>query len=498
MTSIELPHNFLWGAATSATRSRAPCTRTAAASPSGTRSAARPGTIADGDTGDVACDHYHRLREDVDLMATLGLGAYRFSVAWPRVLPDGRGAVNAAGLDFYDRLVDGLLARGITPVRDPVPLGPAAGAAGPRRLGSTATSVDAFAEYAAAVAGRLGDRVTHWITHNEPWCVASSATRRARTPPARRDLARRARRRPPPAALARRGRAGDPRRSRPAPRSASRSTSASAEPAPTRPADLDAVRGARRLRQPLVPRPALRRRLPGQDMRRALRARLDARRVARRRPRVIATPTDFLGINYYNPSIVRPDRRARQPAAVRSAHRRRADRGRLRAHGDGLAHRARRPSASCSPACTATTSVPAIYITENGAAFDDEVVDGRVDDPRRVAYLRRHLAACGCAIDDGVPRPRLLRLVADGQLRVGLRLRQALRPRPRRLRHAASARPKAQRALVPRRHRGQRLHPLKVTPAPRTAERHQPLQRRRTLRHRYLVCERVAVADLGA
>src|SRR5699024_5425574 len=75
-----------------------------------------PGRVRNGDTGDVACDHYHRMDEDLDLMASLGLDAYRFSIAWPRIIPDGTGEVNAAGLDFYDRLVDGLLARGITPV----------------------------------------------------------------------------------------------------------------------------------------------------------------------------------------------------------------------------------------------------------------------------------------------------------------------------------------------------------------------------------------------
>ncbi|MGN6443926.1 GH1 family beta-glucosidase [Amnibacterium sp.] len=130
-----------------------------------------PGRTYGGDTGDVADDHYHRLDEDLDLMASLGLHAYRFSVAWPRVVPEGRGAVNRAGLDFYGRLVDGLLERGITPVATlyhwdlPQVLEDRGG----WRVRETA---EAFAEYAGAVAEALGDRVDTWTTLNEPWCAA--------------------------------------------------------------------------------------------------------------------------------------------------------------------------------------------------------------------------------------------------------------------------------------------------------------------------------------
>ena len=98
-----------------------------------------PGVIENGDTGDVACDHYHRWREDVDLMAALGLESYRFSISWPRVQPDGAGPLNPAGVRFYRRLVEGLLERGIEPVGDALPLGPPAGAAGRRADGPTAT-----------------------------------------------------------------------------------------------------------------------------------------------------------------------------------------------------------------------------------------------------------------------------------------------------------------------------------------------------------------------
>lgn len=133
--------------------------------------AARPGAIADGSDGSVACDSYHRLDDDLELLAGLGVDVYRFSLAWPRVQPGGRGPVDPAGLDYYSRLVDGLLSRGITPMPTlyhwdlPQPLQDAGG--WPAR--DTALR---FADYAAAAHAVLGDRVSRWATMNEPWCSA--------------------------------------------------------------------------------------------------------------------------------------------------------------------------------------------------------------------------------------------------------------------------------------------------------------------------------------
>jgi beta-glucosidase len=127
------------------------------------------GKTKNGETGDVACDHYQRLDEDLDLLAWLGVDAYRFSIAWPRVIPTGDGSVNSKGLDFYERLVDGLLARGIKPCPTLYHWDlPAALEGG----WLTRRSVDAFARYASVVAQRLGDKVHCWFTHNEPWCQA--------------------------------------------------------------------------------------------------------------------------------------------------------------------------------------------------------------------------------------------------------------------------------------------------------------------------------------
>ena len=127
----------------------------------------RAGAIVDGDTGEIACDHYHRYPEDVALMRGLGVAAYRFSVSWPRVLPLGTGEVNARGLDFYDRLVDALLAAGVTPLINlfhwdlPQALQDQGGFAAPQ-------VTDWFTAYASLLASRLGDRVSDWMTFNEP------------------------------------------------------------------------------------------------------------------------------------------------------------------------------------------------------------------------------------------------------------------------------------------------------------------------------------------
>ena len=115
MTKLEFPAGFLWGTATASYQIEGAVHEDGRGESIWDRFSHTPGTILDGSTGDVACDHYHRWREDIGLMKELGLRAYRFSIAWPRILPHGRGPVNQAGLDFYSRLVDGLLAAGITP-----------------------------------------------------------------------------------------------------------------------------------------------------------------------------------------------------------------------------------------------------------------------------------------------------------------------------------------------------------------------------------------------
>ncbi len=171
MSLRKFPENFLWGAATAAYQIEGAWNEDGKGESIWDRFTHRQHTILNGDTGDVTCDHYHRMPEDVALIKELRLNSYRFSISWPRIIPQGRGDVNEKGLDFYDRLVDKLLEAGIAPSATlnhwdlPQAIQDAGG--WPNR-----DSADWFAEYARVVFGRLGDRVAMWSTHNEPWVLA--------------------------------------------------------------------------------------------------------------------------------------------------------------------------------------------------------------------------------------------------------------------------------------------------------------------------------------
>jgi beta-glucosidase len=165
------PADFLWGAATASYQIEGAAHEDGRGLSIWDQFAATPGKVYQGENGDVAADHYHRMPEDVALMSELGLNAYRFSIAWPRILPQGTGTVNERGLDFYDRLVDLLLARGITPLVTlyhwDLPL-----ALHEQKGWLNRDTACAFADYAEVVTRRLGDRVDWWTTLNEPWCSA--------------------------------------------------------------------------------------------------------------------------------------------------------------------------------------------------------------------------------------------------------------------------------------------------------------------------------------
>src|SRR5882672_7828986 len=168
----EFPTDFRWGCSTSAYQIEGAARLDGRAESIWDRFCSERGHIRDGSSGAVACDHYHRWPEDLDLAAQLGLSAYRFSIAWPRVLPSGlSGPPNAKGLDFYERLIDGMLARGLEPWATLYHWDL------PQRLQDQGgwtrrDTVAEFAQYTDVVSRRLGDRVKHWITHNEPWCAS--------------------------------------------------------------------------------------------------------------------------------------------------------------------------------------------------------------------------------------------------------------------------------------------------------------------------------------
>lgn len=169
--SVQFPAGFLWGSATSSYQIEGAWQADGKGESIWDRFSHTPGKIKDASNGNIACDHYNLMPQDVALMAKLGLQAYRFSISWPRILPNGRGSVNSAGLDFYDRLVDELLAKNIEPFITlyhwdlPQALQDEGGWA-------SRSTAEAFVPFADAVSQKLGDRAKNWITHNEPWVAA--------------------------------------------------------------------------------------------------------------------------------------------------------------------------------------------------------------------------------------------------------------------------------------------------------------------------------------
>lgn len=393
--SLHFPKGFVWGAATSAPQIEG--ATDARGESVWDRFSTQPGAIDGGSNLDVACDHVGRYREDVQLMATLGIDAYRFSIAWPRVLPSGRGSVSGAGLDFYDRLVDALLKRGIAPYATlfhwdtPQALQDDGGWANRR-------TVDDFVAYADLVSKRLGDRVVSWSTHNEPFCVATLGHEHGVHAPGLQDLS---------TAVAvshhlllAHGAAVPVIRAN-APQAEVGIVLNLTDVMAASPSAVDAE--ARELADQSVNRWYLDP-LAGRGYPDALCAHYESSGAWPSEGLVqtgdlatIAAPIDFLGVNYYFRSLVRSAVVPESQNLVRTEHERpeRTAMG-WEIYPEGLGALLRRLHHDYT--------FQRLYITENGAAFDDEVgADGQVNDPRRVAYLRAHLAQCADAINAGVP-----------------------------------------------------------------------------------------------
>ncbi len=389
--TIRFPPGFLWGVATSAYQIEGSPLADGAGPSIWHRFVHEPGRIDNGDTGDVACDHYRRSADDVLLMRELGIGAYRFSVSWSRVLPTGRGPVNPAGLAFYDRLVDRLLDEGIAPSVTlfhwdlPAALDDAGG-------WLNRDIADWFAEYAAVMVRALGDRVPMWVTLNEPWVVADAGYLHGIHAPGHRSIAEtphvshnllRAHGAGLQAIRAERGRqAGlvvnlEPK-----------------YPASDHPADVAATRRADAYMNRQFLDPVLLGRYP-EEMSEIFGQAWPVFPEADFA--LIQQPLDFLGVNYYTRNVTCDD-----PAAlpVRAGRVRQDER--LHTTLDWEVYPA---------ALTAVLtwirdrygSVP-LFVTENGAAFDDTDPANveLVNDPLRVNYLRDHLLALHDAIRLGV------------------------------------------------------------------------------------------------
>ncbi len=389
----QFPPGFLWGASTAAYQIEGATREDGRGESIWDRFARTPGRIPRGATGDVACDHYHRWREDVALMRSLGLRGYRFSIAWPRVVPSGRGAVNQAGLDFYRRLVDELLDSDIVPCATlyhwdlPQKLQDEGG-------WTRRDTAERFADYAAVCLAALGDRVPLWITHSEPWCAAFLGHFRGVHAPGLTDLG---------AALAAahhillsHGRAV----------TACRSLAPGARIGialglfPTYPlheeeaADREAAVLADGHSNRWFLEPVLRGAYPADALAHLerlagpIRANRDGDLVA------ISNPGDFLGVDYHHRRVVQAGGadlgwtvHDRSPAVPTTDHGREI----VRHCTVDLLTRLQRDH-----------DVP-LLVTDSGAAFDDRPgSDGEVHDPQRVDFLREHFRAALTAIERGV------------------------------------------------------------------------------------------------
>jgi beta-glucosidase len=392
------PQGFKWGVATASYQIEGAATEDGRTPSIWDTFARTPGWVDGGHTGDVACDHYHRYPEDIAIMKEMGVHTYRFSTAWPRIIPDGTGPVNPRGLDFYDRLVDALLAAGIDPMVTlyhwdlPQILEDRNGWA------NRATAY-AFTEYAKAVYTRLGDRVRTWTTLNEPWCSSFLGYASGNHAPGRKEPAEAFR-----AAhhlLLGHGMAARELRSMGA-----REVSITVNLTPASPLnpnsshDVDAAQIVDGLHNRIFLDPLLKGKYPADML--ALTNRFSG--TDHIRPGDEATinaPIDFLGVNYYVPTLVAA--RVGTPANPQFP----GTEGVVFLPLD-------RPTTAMNWPIAAEglrdllvrlgrdyPDTP-LMITENGAAFADKVENGRVNDTDRVAFLRSHLRAAHEAISVGV------------------------------------------------------------------------------------------------
>ena len=381
----QFPPDFAWGVATSSFQIEGATREDGRGESIWDRFCAQPGKIADGSNGDVACDHYHRLDEDLDLIAGLGVDLYRFSIAWPRVQPTGQGAWNEAGLAFYERLIDGLIARGL---QAHVTLNHWDLPQALQDQGGWASreTVHHFVEYARGIHRRFGHKLAAITTHNEPWVIAVLGHELGQFAPGIADrkvaaqvshhlllshgLALRALR--ADGCKAKLGIVLNMAHAMPA-------TDSEEDAAKCR---LDDAKGRRWYADPLF-----KGRYPQEVLDELGR---DAPQVEPGDMDVIATPLDYLGINYYTRHVAS----AAGPVDAK-------ERGLpVTAMGWEIYPRG---LTELLLTLHREYDLPATYITENGGAFDDPQVDGQVHDADRTDYIATHIAAVATAMKAGVP-----------------------------------------------------------------------------------------------
>ncbi len=391
--AYRFPEGFAWGVATASAQVEGAAGEDGKGESIWDRFATIPGKIRDGDSPSVACDHYHRFEGDFDLIRSLGLRHYRLSVAWPRVVPDGDGPVNPLGLDFYDRLIDALLVRGITPwvtlFHWDLPQG-----LEDRGGWTSRGTVDAFARYAEAVVRRLGDRVGHWFTVNEIPCFIGFGYGTAGFAPGRSEPTRVLNRAYHHALLAH-GRAVS------AVRAFGKGGSVvglvhNFLPPPPIPAtetegDIAAARALYEATTGQLLGPACLGRYPDSFLEAAG---PDAPEVRPGDLESIGQPTDFLGLNLYSGNFARRGADGRPELLPFPRQYPRGDLPWLNATPEVIYWGIRLASA--------VYGVRSFLITENGSAFDDEVTPGgEVIDLDRREYVRNHLISLHRAIAEG-------------------------------------------------------------------------------------------------
>jgi beta-glucosidase len=391
-SSFSFPPDFFWGVSTSAYQIEGAWNEDGKGPSIWDVFTHTPGAMPQNETGDVACDHYHRWPQDLELLRQLGVNAYRFSVSWPRVLPQGRGPLNQPGLDFYDRLVDGLLAAGIEPFLTlyhwDLPQALQEKGGWPQR-----DTASAFADYAGLIAARLGDRVTWWTTHNEPYVAAILGYATGEHAPGIKDQA--AVLQAAHHLLVSHGLAVEAIRVR-ASRPLQVGISLNLQPVHAA-SDQPTDRAAAERFDGLVNRwfldPLFRKSYPSDVLNYLgrLAPRVQAGDLAR-----IAVPIDFLGVNYYSRYVAR-HRTARSLVDVEQVQPEGAERSLMwEIYPKGLAELLERLWRDYRP--------QRLLVTENGTPLADRPdAMGHIDDAERISFLSRHLQALQSVLALGVP-----------------------------------------------------------------------------------------------
>ena len=398
-SGVRFPDGFVWGAATASYQIEGAANEDGRGPSIWDTFSRAPGRVHAGHTGDVACDHYHRYVEDVALMADLGLASYRYSIAWPRIQPDGTGPVNTRGLDFYDRLTDELIGKGIDPVVTlyhwdlPQSLQDRGG-------WTVRETAEAFAEYAQIMHARLGDRVRTWTTLNEPWCSAYLGYASGVHAPGIKD----------PASAFRAVHhllLGHGLAARALRAAGAQSVSITLNPSAVfpldenNPVDVDAARIVDGLSNRIFLDPLLRGQYPD-DMREHMARFTDLDFIRDGDEAIINAPIDVLGVNFYTPSYVsaKPGQPASPDAPGTEGIAFRKPVGPITDIGWQI-----EPAALTRLLDRIHRDYPGtpMMITENGAAYPDGPGDdGQIHDTNRIEYFDGHLRACLDAISHGV------------------------------------------------------------------------------------------------